>query len=74
MRLTRASSYALHAVEYMAALGQDKPVASHHIALARGIPERFHVYPQRVHGEMQRLHLAAGTATAPPAPAGIEGA
>src|SRR5271166_2183393 len=41
MKLTRASSYALHAVAYMAAEGEDKPVASHHIARARGIPERF---------------------------------
>jgi Rrf2 family protein len=41
MKLTRASSYALHAVVYMAAQKQNKPVASHHIAEARGIPERF---------------------------------
>src|SRR6516225_3309213 len=42
MKLTRASSYALHAVAYMAGQKQqDKPVASHHIAQARGIPERF---------------------------------
>ena len=42
MKLTRASSYALHAVAFMAAQKQhDKPVASHHIAHARGIPERF---------------------------------
>ncbi len=41
MKLTRASSYALHAVAYMAAQKQNKPVASHHIAKARGIPERF---------------------------------
>jgi Rrf2 family protein len=42
MKLTRASSYALHAVAYMAAQKHpDKPVASHHIAQARGIPERF---------------------------------
>jgi len=41
MKLTRASSYALHAVEYMAARGQGTLVASHHIAQARGIPERF---------------------------------
>jgi Rrf2 family protein len=41
MKLTRASSYALHAVAYMAAEKNDKPVASHHIAQARGIPERF---------------------------------
>jgi Rrf2 family protein len=41
MKLTRASSYALHAVDYMARQGEKKPVASHHIAEARGIPERF---------------------------------
>ena len=41
MKLTRASSYALHAVAYMAIQKSDKPVASHHIAAARGIPERF---------------------------------
>jgi Rrf2 family protein len=41
VKLSRASSYALHALEYMAALGEDKPVASHHIAAARGIPEGF---------------------------------
>jgi len=41
MKLTRASSYALHAVAYMAAEKSDSPVASHHIAQARGIPERF---------------------------------
>lgn len=41
MKLTRASSYALHAVAFMASQKQSKPVASHHIAQARGIPERF---------------------------------
>ncbi len=41
MKLTRASSYALHAVAYMATQKTDKPIASHHIAQARGIPERF---------------------------------
>ena len=41
MKLTRASSYALHAVAYMAAQKHHEPVASHHIARARGIPERF---------------------------------
>ena len=41
MKLTRASSYALHAVAFMAAQKHDKPVASHNIAAARGIPERF---------------------------------
>ena len=41
MKLTRASSYALHALVHMANEGEDRPVASHLIAQARGIPERF---------------------------------
>src|SRR3954447_17930378 len=41
MKLTRASSYALHAVAYMAAQKEGGPVASHVIAEDRGIPERF---------------------------------
>jgi Rrf2 family protein len=41
MKLTRASGYALHAVAYMAAQKQNRPIASHLIARARGIPERF---------------------------------
>ncbi len=41
MKLTRASSYALHAVAYMAQQKTDKPVASHKIAQERDIPERF---------------------------------
>jgi Rrf2 family protein len=41
MRLTRASSYALHAVDYMAAEGKGQPIPSHLIARARGVPERF---------------------------------
>ena len=38
MKLTRASSYALHAVTFMAAQKHDHPTASHHIAQARHIP------------------------------------
>jgi Rrf2 family protein len=41
MKLTRASSYALHAVAFMAHQDRDRPVASHVIADARDIPERF---------------------------------
>jgi Rrf2 family protein len=41
MKLTRASSYALHAVTFMAVQKHDHPIASHHIAQARHIPERF---------------------------------
>jgi Rrf2 family protein len=41
MKLTRASSYALHAVAFMAVQDRDRPVASHLVAQARGIPERF---------------------------------
>jgi Rrf2 family protein len=41
MKLTRASSYAIHALVFMGAQRHSRPVASHTIALARGIPERF---------------------------------
>ena len=41
MKLTRASSYALHAVVHMANQKKNDPVASHIIAQARGIPDRF---------------------------------
>src|SRR3954447_1248884 len=41
MKLTRATSYALHAVAYMAGQKKDLPTASHVIAHKRGIPDRF---------------------------------
>jgi Rrf2 family protein len=41
MKLTRASSYALHALAFMAAQKEDKPVASWKIAKDRKIPMRF---------------------------------
>src|SRR5262245_65090718 len=42
MKLTRASTYALQAVAYMAGQNKkDQPIASHIIAQKRGIPERF---------------------------------
>src|SRR5436190_2010199 len=42
MKLSRASSYALHAVAFMAGQKDStRPVASHHIAAARGIPDLF---------------------------------
>src|SRR4051812_46757414 len=41
MKLSRASSYALHAVAFMASEKHNRPVASHNIAAARGIPDRF---------------------------------
>ncbi len=41
MKLTRASSYALHALAFMGGQRHNRPVASHQIARARGIPERF---------------------------------
>jgi Rrf2 family protein len=41
MKLTRASSYALHALAYMAGEPTQKLVPSHVVAEARGIPERF---------------------------------
>jgi Rrf2 family protein len=41
MKLTRASTYATHALVYMAQQKHSKPVPSHLIAKERGIPERF---------------------------------
>jgi Rrf2 family protein len=41
MKLSRACGYALYAVEYLAARGEGRPAASHQIAEARGVPERF---------------------------------
>jgi Rrf2 family protein len=42
MKLTRASSYALHALAHMAGMQKkDQPIASHIVAQKRGIPERF---------------------------------
>ena len=41
MKLSLASRYALHAVTYLATQKKSDPVASHIIAHARGISERF---------------------------------
>jgi Rrf2 family protein len=41
MRLTHASTYAVHALAHLAAVGDGAPVTSHAIAWARGIPEGF---------------------------------
>ncbi len=41
MKLTRASSYAIHALVFMGMQKHTRPIASHQVAKARGIPERF---------------------------------
>ena len=41
MKLTRASTYALHAVVFLAKQKASRPVASHVVAHTQGIPERF---------------------------------
>jgi Rrf2 family protein len=41
MRLSRAASYATHALVFLAAQKDSKPFASHEIARVWGIPERF---------------------------------
>src|SRR6476660_8276990 len=41
MKLTRASTYATHALVFMAQQKHQNPIASHKIAHERGIPERF---------------------------------
>ena len=41
MKLNRAIAYALEALTYLADAGRGRPLASHDIARARGIPEKF---------------------------------
>jgi Rrf2 family protein len=41
MKMTRAASYAIHAMVHMATSKPDVPLASHEIAKAHHIPERF---------------------------------
>ncbi len=41
MKLTHACGYAIHAIVYLARQKEDRLVASHHIAEAQGLPERF---------------------------------
>jgi Rrf2 family protein len=41
MKFTRASSYAIHALVFLAAKRKNRPMASQKIAQARDIPERF---------------------------------
>jgi Rrf2 family protein len=41
MKLTRAASYAFHALSYLGMKDRKHPVPSHIIAQAEGIPERF---------------------------------
>ncbi|SRR5579871_2291039 len=41
MNMTRATSYAVHALVHMANQKGDRPLASHQTAKERGIPERF---------------------------------
>jgi Rrf2 family protein len=39
--MTRATNYALHALVNLAKAGREQPVASHVIAKAEGVPDRF---------------------------------
>ena len=41
MEMSRAASYAFHALAYMAQMKTNNPVQSHRIAEERGIPKRF---------------------------------
>ena len=60
MKLTRASSYALHAVAYMAGQKKGDPVASHVIAHDRKIPERFLLKVLKPLVSAQILHSIKG--------------
>jgi Rrf2 family protein len=39
--MTRATNYALHALVNLARAGREQPVASHVVAKAEGVPDRF---------------------------------
>jgi Rrf2 family protein len=39
--MTRATNYALHALVNMAKAGREQPLASHVVAKAEGVPDRF---------------------------------
>jgi Rrf2 family protein len=39
--MTRATNYALHALVNLAKAGREQPVASHVVAKAEGVPDRF---------------------------------
>src|SRR5438105_4520077 len=41
MKMSRASTYAVHALAHLAEHDDNRPVASHEVAQARGIPEKF---------------------------------
>jgi Rrf2 family protein len=41
MELTRATTYALHALSHLARAGREEPVAVHAVARATGIPAQF---------------------------------
>jgi len=60
MKLTRASSYALEALAYMAGRKEGEAVASHHIAAGRGIPDRFLLKVLRPLVSARILHSAKG--------------
>jgi Rrf2 family protein len=61
MRLTRASSYALQALAFMAAQKEpETPVASHESAKAQGIPERFLLKVLKPLVSAQILHSIRG--------------
>ena len=60
MNLTRAASYAIHALVFLAAQGRNRPMASHKIARARDIPERFLVKVLRPLVFVRILHSLKG--------------
>ena len=60
MKLTHASGYALAALAHMAAQAPGQPLSSHHIAEARGIPERFLLKVLKPLVSAQILHSIKG--------------
>jgi Rrf2 family protein len=60
MKLSRASSYALHAVVYMAAQEGKSSIASHHVAKAEGFSEVFLLKLLRPLVQARLLHSLKG--------------
>jgi Rrf2 family protein len=60
VKLSRAASYAVEALAYLAAHGEGRLVPSHEAARARGIPERFLLKILRQLGRAGLVHSVKG--------------
>jgi Rrf2 family protein len=61
MKFTRAFSYAIHALVFLAAKGKNRPMASQKIAQARDIPEGFLLKALKLLVSARILHSFKGS-------------